>query len=62
MATEEPEKPLAVLKGTIKIYKWHAEVEESDGKRYVIAPNSNGWVHWIVFYRDDQPSDSNSRT
>ena len=48
---EEPE-PIAVLKGTIKVYKWHAEIEVEGGERYVLAPNSNGWVHWLEFYRD----------
>ena len=48
---EEEPKPIAVLKGTIKVYKWDAEVETENGERYIIAPNSNGFVHWVELIR-----------
>jgi len=44
----EEEKPIAILRGTVKVYKWDAEVETEDGRRFIIAPNSNGFAHWVV--------------
>jgi len=46
---EEP----VVLKGVVKVFKYHAEVETEEGVRYVIEPYSNGWVHWLDLHRCD---------
>ena len=46
------EEPRAVLRGTIRVYRYHAEIETEDGQQFVLSPNSNGFVHWVELIPD----------